>query len=37
MLEASEREVDADHLLRLRRMMELEHQLAPQRGLGIDI
>jgi hypothetical protein len=37
MLEASEREVDADHLLRLRRMMELEHQLVPQRGLGIDI
>jgi hypothetical protein len=37
MLEASEREVDADRLLRLRRMMELERQLAPERGLGIEI
>jgi hypothetical protein len=37
MLEASEREVDGDRLLRLRRMMELERQLVPERGLGIDI
>jgi hypothetical protein len=37
MLEASEREVDADRLVRLRRMMELERQLVPERGFGIDI
>ncbi len=37
MLEASEREVDADRLVRLRRMMELERQLVPERGLGIEI
>lgn len=37
MLEASERDVDADRLLRLRRMMELEHQLVPERGFGIEI
>ncbi len=37
MLEASERDVDANCLVRLRRMMELERQLVPQRGLGIDI
>jgi hypothetical protein len=37
MLEASEREVDADRLLRLRRMMELERQLVPERGFGIEI
>jgi len=37
MLEASEREVDADRLVRLRRMMELERQLVPERGFDIDI
>jgi hypothetical protein len=37
MLEASEREIDADRLMRLRRMMELERQLVPERGLGIEI
>jgi hypothetical protein len=37
MLEASDRDVDADRLLRLRRMMELERQLVPERGLGIDL
>jgi hypothetical protein len=37
MLEASEREVDADRLLRLRRMMELERQLVPELGFGIEI
>jgi hypothetical protein len=37
MLEASEREVDADRLLRLRRMMEFERQLVPERGFGIEI
>jgi hypothetical protein len=37
MLEASEREVDADRLVRLRRMMELERQLVPERGFGIEI
>ena len=37
MLEASDREVDADRLLRLRRMMELERELVLERGFGIDI
>jgi hypothetical protein len=37
MLEASEREVDAERLLRLRRMMELERELVPERGFDIDI
>lgn len=37
MLEASERGVDADRLVRLRRMMELERELVPERGFGIDI
>lgn len=36
MLDASEREVDAERLHRLRRLMELERQLVPQRGLGIE-
>ena len=36
-LEASDREVDADRVLRLRRMMELERQLVPERGFDIDI
>jgi hypothetical protein len=37
MLEASEREPDAERLLRLRRLMELERQLVPERGLSIDL
>jgi hypothetical protein len=37
MLEASDREVDADRLVRLRRMMELERELVPERGFDIDI
>lgn len=37
MLEASEREVDADRLVRLRRMMELERQLVPERGFGVEV
>ncbi len=37
MLEASEREPDAERLQRLRRLMELERQLVPERGLGIDL
>jgi hypothetical protein len=37
MLEASDREVDSDRLLRIRRMMELERELVPERGFGIDI
>jgi hypothetical protein len=36
MLDASEREVDAQRLLRMRRMMELERQLVPRRGLTIE-
>ena len=36
MLDASEREVDAERLLRLRRMMELERQLVPSRGLTLE-
>ncbi len=37
MLEASERKPDAERLQRLRRLMELERQLAPERGLSIDL
>ena len=37
MLEASEREPDAERLQRLRRLMELERRLAPERGLSIDL
>jgi len=37
MLEASEREPDVERLLRLRRLMELERQLVPDRGLSIDL
>jgi hypothetical protein len=37
MLEASEREPDIDRLLRLRRLMELERQLVPERGLSVDL
>lgn len=37
MLEASDREVDADRLVRLRRMMELERELVPERGFDIDL
>ena len=36
MLDASERKADADRLRRLRRLMELERQLVPHRGLGIE-
>jgi hypothetical protein len=36
MLDASEREPDAERLLRMRRMMELERRLVPRRGLGIE-
>jgi hypothetical protein len=36
MLEASERELDGGRLERLRRLMELERQLIPQRRLGIE-
>jgi hypothetical protein len=37
MLDASEREPDAERLLRMRRMMELERQLVPRRGLDIEL
>jgi hypothetical protein len=37
MLEASEREPDAERLLRLRHLMELERRLVPDRGLSIDL
>jgi hypothetical protein len=37
MLEASERRPDAERLQRLRRLMELERQLVPERGLSIDL
>jgi hypothetical protein len=37
MLDASEREPDAERLLRLRRLMELERQLVPERGLSIEL
>jgi hypothetical protein len=36
MLEASDREPDAERLLRLRRLMELERQLIPRRRLTIE-
>ena len=36
MLDASERELDGERLLRLRRMMELERQLVPSRGLTLE-
>ena len=36
MLDASDRNADAERLRRLRRLMELERQLVPQRGLGIE-
>jgi hypothetical protein len=36
MLEAGDRERDAERLLRLRRMMELERQLTPHRRLTIE-
>ena len=36
MLEASERELDHERLYRLRRLMELERQLVPQRRLGLE-
>ena len=37
MLDASDRDADGDRLLRLRRLMELERELAPSRGLRVDI
>jgi hypothetical protein len=37
MLDASEREPDAERLLRMRRMMELERQLVPSRGISREI
>ena len=37
MLEAGEREPDAECLQRLRRLMELERQLLPERGLSIEL
>jgi hypothetical protein len=37
MLEASERTPDAERLQRLRRLMELERQLVPERGIGMDL
>lgn len=37
MLEASERGSDAERVQRLRRLMELERRLVPERGLGIDL
>ncbi|HEU5215067.1 MAG TPA: hypothetical protein VFU30_05970 [Gaiellaceae bacterium] len=36
MLDASERDADPDRLIRLRRMMDLERQLAPSRSLGLE-
>lgn len=36
MLDASERELDAERLLRMRRMMELERRRVPRRGLHIE-
>ena len=36
MLDASERTLDAERLVRLRRLMELERQLVPSRRLGIE-
>ena len=37
MLDASEREPDAERLVRLRRVMELERELVPSRGLYIEL
>jgi hypothetical protein len=37
MLDASERSPDAERLVRMRRMMELERQLVPSRGLSREI
>ena len=37
MLDASEREPDVERLVRLRRMMELERELVPSRGLSREI
>jgi hypothetical protein len=37
MLEASEREPDTERLQRRRRLMELERQPAPERGLSIEL
>src|SRR4051794_7277072 len=36
MLDASQRQRDADRLVRMRRMMELERQLVPRRSLTIE-
>lgn len=36
MLEASDRDLDIERLQRLRRLMELERQLVPQRRLTIE-
>lgn len=36
MLDASDRSADAERLRRLRRLMELERQLIPQRGIGLE-
>jgi hypothetical protein len=36
MLDASERQPDAERLVRMRRMMELERRLVPQRRLTIE-
>jgi hypothetical protein len=36
MLDASERQADAERLLRMRRVLELERQLVPRRGLTIE-
>lgn len=36
MLAASDRHVDVERLQRLRRLMDLERQLAPRRGLGME-
>ena len=36
MLDASERNIDAGRLQRLRRMMDVERQLVPRRGLSIE-
>ena len=36
MLDASERPLDAERLVRLRRLIELERQLVPSRHLGIE-
>ena len=37
MLDASKREQDAERLVRLRRLMELERRLVPERGLSIEL